>query len=124
MRLIYPEMVQHRNNVVACMRLRVARAVFRHVGGRKAARVEGDAAEVAREKAQLRLPAAVIAGEFVHEHERRAAAGLLEIQAGAGLCRGGRPEALLWGETRGGGCPCGTPAPAGPPPPPWGAAAA
>src|SRR5258708_27203939 len=77
-------MVQHRDDVIPRMRLRIARAVFRHVGGRKAARVVGDAAEVAREEAQLRLPAAVIAGELVHEHERRAAAALLVIQAGAG----------------------------------------
>src|SRR5258708_14972001 len=75
-------MVQRRDDVVLRMRVGVARAVLRHVGGRKAARVEGDAAEAAREEAQLRLPAAVVAGELVHEHERRAAAALLEIQAG------------------------------------------
>src|SRR5258708_26145463 len=74
-------MVQHRDDVIPRMRLRIARAVLRYVGGRKAARVVGDAAEVAREEAQLRLPAAVIAGELVHEHERRAAAALLVIQA-------------------------------------------
>src|SRR5258706_11008049 len=81
-------MVQHRDDVIPRMRLRIARAVLRYVGGRKAARVVGDAAEVAREEAQLRLPAAVIAGELVHEHERRAAAALLVIQAGALLPRG------------------------------------
>src|SRR5260221_11923218 len=81
-------MVQHRDDVIPCMRLRIARAVLRYVGGRKAARVVGDAAEVAREEAHLRLPAVVIAGELVHEHERRAAAALLVIQAGAVLRSG------------------------------------
>src|SRR2546426_9054059 len=38
---------------------------------RKAARIEGDATEVAREKAHLRLPAAIVAGEFMDEQQRR-----------------------------------------------------
>src|SRR5258706_16291632 len=95
-------MVQHRNDVIPRMRLGVARSIFRHVGGRKAARVVGDAAEVAREEPQLRLPAAVIAGELVHEHERRAAAALLVIQAGGALLRGGGAQ-KSYGRNTGGG---------------------
>src|SRR5258707_12072379 len=95
-------MVQHRDDVIPRMRLRIARAVLRYVGGRKAARVVGDAAEVAREEAQLRLPAAVIAGELVHEHERRAAAALLVIQAGGVPPTGGGRHKYLSRNTGGG----------------------
>ena len=57
--------------------LGILRRVLRHLGGREAAGVEGDAAVLPAEAANLRLPAAMIAGELVHEHDRRAGAGLL-----------------------------------------------
>ena len=77
------ERVEHAADVVARARLRVALEVLGHVGGRIAARVVGDAAVAAREVAHLRLPAAVVAGELVHEDDRRAAAGLLVVQLDA-----------------------------------------
>src|SRR3989454_12777628 len=52
---------------------------------RKAARIEGDATEVAREKAHLRLPAAIVAGEFMDEQQRHAAARCLVIELDAVL---------------------------------------
>ncbi len=82
---IDPQVVEHGDGVVARVDLRIARAVFRHIGRRKTARVVGDAAEIAREKAHLRLPAAMIAGELVDEDERRAAAGFLVMEPGAVL---------------------------------------
>ena len=59
-------------DVVAAALLRIALDVRWHVRRRIAARVVGDAAVAAREMAHLRLPAAVVAGELVHEHDRRA----------------------------------------------------
>src|SRR3954468_14596322 len=78
------------------MLLGVAPAVVRHVGGWKAARVIGDAAEVAREKAKLRLPAAVVAGKLVDEEHGRAAARFLVIEPGA-IPGGGVGHAFLLG---------------------------
>ena len=82
------EMVEHREDVIARMILGVARGIVRDVGGRKPARRKGDAAEVAREEAQLRLPAAVVAGELVDEDERMAASRFVKKKAGA-ILRGG-----------------------------------
>src|SRR5690606_24597703 len=61
----------------------ILRARPRHVRGRVTACVEGNAAIAPREKAQLRLPAARVAGKFVHEDEGEALAGLLVVEAGA-----------------------------------------
>src|SRR5207302_8685428 len=62
---------------------RVARPVLGDIRGRITARIEGDAAVTTREKAQLRLVAAIVAGEFMHEDDRVAGAGLLVIEADA-----------------------------------------
>ena len=59
------------------------RRVGRHVGRRIAALAEGDAAMGAGEVPHLRLPGAPVAGIFMHEDDRRAAAGLLIIQPDA-----------------------------------------
>ena len=72
MGLVDLERVHQRDDVVAEDVLAVARAVFRHVGGRIAALAEGDAAVGARKVPHLRLPAAPVAGIFVHEDDRRA----------------------------------------------------
>src|SRR5204862_2414685 len=63
--------------------LRIALPIFRHVRGRVTAGIEGDAAIAAREEAQLRLIAAIIAGKFVHENDRVAGPRLLVIEAHA-----------------------------------------
>src|SRR5439155_14013574 len=83
MRFREPQPVEHVTDIVARPFLRIARPVLGHVRGRIAARVEGDAAVAAREKAQLRLVTAAVAGEFMHEHNRVAGAGLLVIEADA-----------------------------------------
>src|SRR5688572_11462085 len=54
------ERIQHAADVVAGAGLRVALPVLRHIRGRIAARVVGDAAVAAREMPHLRLPAALI----------------------------------------------------------------
>src|SRR5256885_5503342 len=61
----------------------IARPGGAFAGGQITARVGGDAAVAAREKAQLRLVAAIVAGEFMHEDDRVAGAGLLVIEADA-----------------------------------------
>src|SRR5690606_16040700 len=60
--------------------LRILRQRGRHVRGRVAARVERDAAIAAREESELRLPASIVAGELVYEHDRRAAARFLVVE--------------------------------------------
>ena len=80
MRLVDLQRIQHRADVVAGARLRIHGHVLRHVGGRPAARIEGDASVAPREIAHLRLPAAVVAGKLVHEHDRHAAAGFLVVE--------------------------------------------
>jgi hypothetical protein len=82
-RLAQLQRVEHRDDVVALALLLVVLRALRHVARRIAARVVGDAAVRACEVAQLRLPAAMVAGELVHEHERRAAAGLFVVQVDA-----------------------------------------
>jgi hypothetical protein len=94
MRLVQAERVHHRADVVARPLLRIAPTVARHIGGRIAPRVIGDAAVMARELAELRLEGAAIAGEFMDEDDRDAGAGLLVIELDpviAGEMRHGAP---------------------------------
>src|SRR5437899_11861276 len=70
----------HGTDVVARLVLRIFFAVRGDVGRWIAARVEGNAAIAAGEVAQLRLPAAMVAGKLVHKDDRRPAAGLFEIE--------------------------------------------
>ena len=78
--LVDLERVEHGADVVAGARLRVLRDVVRHVGGRIAARVVGDAAVAPAEMAKLRLPGAHVACKFVHEQDRRAGSDLVVIK--------------------------------------------
>jgi hypothetical protein len=83
MRAFDLEVIQHRDRVVARVVLRVALRVVRNVRGRKPARGIADAAEVAREEAHLRLPAAMVAGELVDEDHRVTAARFLVVETGS-----------------------------------------
>ena len=74
------QVVEHRLDVGGCAGLGVTARVVGHLRGRVAAGVGGDATIAAREVAHLRLPAAMVAGELVHEDHRLAAPGLLEVQ--------------------------------------------
>src|SRR6185436_7460139 len=69
--------VEDAADIVTPALLRIALPVLRHVRRRVATRVVSDAAVAAGKVPYLRLPAAMIAREFVHEHHRGAAAGLL-----------------------------------------------
>ena len=83
MRLVDLERVHDRDDVVAEMVLAVSVRIVRDIGGRIAALAVADAAVRAREMAHLRLPGAVVAGIFMHEDDRRAAAGFLVIEPNA-----------------------------------------
>ena len=67
-------------DVVALALLHVALGADRYVARHVPACAVGDTAVRARKVAQLRLPTAVIAGELVHEHDWRAAAGLFVVE--------------------------------------------
>jgi hypothetical protein len=74
------QMIEHRLDVGGCAGLGIADRVLGHFRGRVAAGIKGDAAVAAGEVAQLGLPAAMVAGELVHEDHRKARAGLLVVQ--------------------------------------------
>jgi hypothetical protein len=82
-RLVDLQAVEDAADVVTGARLGIAGRVLRHLGGRPASRIEGDATVAPREIAHLRLPAAIVAGELVHEDDRRTAARLLVIELDA-----------------------------------------
>ena len=77
------EMVEDGDGVCHRVVLAVSVRVLRHVGRRIAAGVIGDAAVAPREMAELRLPAHVVAREFVDEEHRMARPGLFVIEPGS-----------------------------------------
>src|SRR5689334_6660020 len=90
MRPFDAEMVEYRPDVVGGTVLRVGRRVLRHVGGRIAPGIEGDAAITLPEVPHLRLPAPEVAGEFMDEDHRRAGPRFFDIQPDSVLRRGVR----------------------------------
>ena len=76
-----PGGVHDGGDIVGGPRLAVAGRIVRRVGGRVAARIVGQRPVAVREMPQLRLPGAQVAGEFVHEDDRRSRPRLLVIQA-------------------------------------------
>ncbi len=88
MRLVEAERVEHGADIVARARLRIALQPRRHVRGRVSPRVVGDGAVAPREIAQLRLVAAVIAGEFMDADDCGAGARLFVVE----------PDAVVGGE--------------------------
>ena len=79
-RLIDAERIHHGDHIVAGDLLRVTAGIGRHVGRRIAALAVADAAMLPAKVAHLRLPAAVIAGIFMDEHDRCAGADRLHIE--------------------------------------------
>src|SRR6218665_2064325 len=75
--------IHHRSDVVGRGRLRIALHILRHVRRPIAARAESHALVAAREVTHLWLPTAVVTAELVHEHDRRALAGALVVEANA-----------------------------------------
>ena len=87
MRLVDLQRIEHRADVVARAILRIFFLIFRDIGWWIAARVEGDAAVILREVADLLLPRAQVAGKFVHEDNRDPFAGLFVIELHSVVCR-------------------------------------
>src|SRR5215471_6393647 len=74
------QVIEHGDRVSHDVHVGVSRWVARHVGRSVAARRVGDAAIAPAELAQLRFPAAMVAGELVYEQNRRALTDLLVIE--------------------------------------------
>src|SRR5271166_7192102 len=74
------QMIQHGGDVVGRAVLRILPHILRHIRRRIAAGVVRDCAVALAEMAQLRLPAPEVAGEFVHEDDRRPGACILVIE--------------------------------------------
>src|SRR5271154_2915402 len=87
MRFADLQFVEHGADVVAGAILRIARRIFRHLRGRVAAGVVGDAAIAPPEIAHLAFVTAIVVGEFVDENDRRSRAGFLVIEADAVIGR-------------------------------------
>src|SRR5260370_32390404 len=79
MRLRDTKMIEHHENVVGCAVLAIGRWILRHVRRRIAARGIGDGAVAPAEMLKLLFPAAMIAGEFMDEDDRRTAACFLIV---------------------------------------------
>src|SRR5262249_10512345 len=87
MRALDLEVIEDGGDIVGLLLLAIDVGIVGYVRGRIAARVVGNAAIAPREEAQLRLPAAEIAREFMDEDQRITVARLLVIEPGTrGLC--------------------------------------
>ena len=109
MRTFYFEMIEHGDGVAHHVLVAVGVARRRHVGRRIAARGIGDAAVALAEFAELRLPAAMVAGEFVHEQDRRALPRFFVMEphiVGCERVRHGWPVPVQAGGTLYGDCAC------------------
>ncbi len=80
MSTVYTEMIEHRENVIGGAILGIGGNRLRHIGGGIAAGVEGNDAVTPAEMPDLRLPAAIVAREFMDEDDRRPGPGLLAVQ--------------------------------------------
>jgi hypothetical protein len=80
MRALDSKMVECGDAIAHHMQIGIGLRIGRHVGRRIAARGISDAAMALAEFAHLRLPAAMVGSEFVHEQDRRARSGFLVIQ--------------------------------------------
>jgi hypothetical protein len=86
MRLVDRERIHDRNHVVARDVLTIVVWIGRNVGRGIAALAVSHAAMLAAEIAHLRLPAAIVAGVFMDEDDRRPAADLLDVELGPVCC--------------------------------------
>ena len=76
-----PDGIEYGDRIVGRSVLAVRGGVLRHVGRWVAAGTVGDAAKTPREVPHLVRPRAVVAGELVHEDDRRTAAALFVVKA-------------------------------------------
>src|SRR5262249_48881059 len=97
MRLRNFQMIEDCDSVAHDVLVTVGARISRHIGGFVPARGVGDAAIAFAEFAELRLPAAMVAGKLVHEQYRRAASNFLVIEADLVWCDGIRHcRSTLW----------------------------
>src|SRR5436309_14637028 len=79
-RALEAQMIEHRSDVGGGAPLGIGDLACRHLRRRITSGVECDAAVAPAEMSHLRLPAAMIPGEFVHEDQRSAGTGLLIVK--------------------------------------------
>jgi hypothetical protein len=79
-RLVDRKMIEHGDRIAHHVLVAVGGRIGWHVGRHIAARRIGDAAVALAELAHLRLPAAIVGGEFVHEQDRHALPGFLVVE--------------------------------------------
>src|SRR5699024_9401501 len=84
------QVIHDGEDVVGRALLGIAGQIVRYVRGRVTARVVGDAAVASREVANLRFPAAAVAGELVYEHDGKPAPGFLVVQLDSVISLGKR----------------------------------
>src|SRR5882762_9778045 len=94
MRLLDTKTIKHHQNIVGGTVLAVGRWILRHVRWRIAARGIGDGPVAPAEMLKLLFPAAMIAGEFMDEDDRRSASGFLVVQPYA-VISGGKSHGQL-----------------------------
>jgi hypothetical protein len=80
MGLIDFQVIEYVDCIVDCTSLRIALHRVRHFGWRISACIVGNASIPAREKTDLKLPGAIIAGELVNKQDGPAGASILVIQ--------------------------------------------
>src|SRR6266850_1963767 len=79
MRLLDTKTIKHHQDIVGGTVLAVGRRILRHVRWRIAARGIGDGPVAPTKMLKLLFPAAVIAGEFMDEDDRRSASSFLIV---------------------------------------------
>src|SRR5262249_6444283 len=80
-RALDAQMIEQRSDVVAGASLGIGDLACGHIRRRITSGVECDTAIAPAEMSHLRLPAAMIPGEFVHKDQWRARTGLLIVKA-------------------------------------------
>src|SRR5262245_56789307 len=81
MRAADAEMIEDRTDIVDRAVLRIGGSILWDVGRRKSPRVVYNTAIAPAEMPDLRFPAAMIAGELMHEDQRRSRARFLIVEA-------------------------------------------
>jgi len=74
------QMIENRDRIPHDMAIAICVGIVRNIGRLVPSGIIGDAAITLAERAQLRLPAAMIAREFVHEKDRSALPHLFVVK--------------------------------------------
>src|SRR5882672_1604248 len=84
-RALDAQMIGYRSDIVGGTCLGIGYVAFGHIRRRITSGIECNAAIAPAEMPDLRLPTALVPGEFVHEDQRRAGTGLLIVKTNSVL---------------------------------------